>query len=691
MLLLCVHPVMGMDDGPHTLLIQGNDTINTLAAEAPEDNSSEAWQYYLSTLYDSASDENGDILSVEEAYEQLNELSLSPLNLNTAETEDFLLIPGLNITIISDILKYRDKYGSFKSLYELSLVPSVDDNMRRYLSHFLVVEEKDAAVSGKGLKNAIEGSAFKCRLLLSSSIPFYRRQGDIDGSYLGDAVGHSTRLTFGWGSRLRINIAGGKTAGEPFASHGNRWGYDSYAYNVTYRGTGLVKQLIVGTFRGQFGMGLTMNNGFYLGKQAMLSAAGRQQSTFSPYSSTGTDGKYHQGAGAVLNLSRAIQLAAFASWRYTDATLNADSTISTIITNGYHRTATEMAKKHNSSLTTAGLHLRYHHTTMHGLLYDVGASYVITSFSRHVNPTFSKADTIPNSKLYRLYTPHGRNTWNASVDYRLSWRSVTFTGETATGDCHAPATINSILWKAASRLTLTAIQRYYSYKYYSYFGRSFGENSAVSNESGFYLALQWKPASRLTISAYADYAHFPWYRYQSSLNTSSWDGSVTASYDIKQWKLSARLRIKDKDATSQRLRLMATYRSRLWLLCSNIEGIRYKEKTGNDGIVFSQTALYKLTDRIHLSGEGIFFSTDSYDARLYVNTLPLMNTFSYTPFYYKGIYGSLMLKAEISRRLTGLLRFSHTQYFNRETISTGDRMIPHRWKTDLDVQIKWEL
>ena len=652
--------------------------------DAPSRDASEAWQYYLSTLYDN---EEADELSIEEAYEQLNELSMNPLDINSAETSDLLLIPGLTISHISDIIRHREKYGDFKSLYELMLIPSIDNNMCSYLSHFLMIgdsskDEKDGFVLNR--------RAFKGKLLLSSSIPLYRRQGDLDGTYLGDVTGHSTRLTMGWGSRLRINLAGGKSAGEPFASHGNGWGYDSYAYNISYRGKGMVKQLIVGTFRGQFGMGLTMNNSFSLGKQAMLSAVGRQSSTFSPHSTTGADGKYHQGAATVLNLSRTMQLAAYVSWRYVDATLNADSSISTIITNGYHRTRTEMAKKNNSSLTSAGLHLRYHHITEAGLWYDIGASYVMTGFSRNMTPTFSKADTIPTSKLYRLFTPHGKSTWNASVDYSLRWGPLTFTGETATGDSKAAATINSILWKTSARFSVTAVQRYYSYKYYAYLGRSFGENSTVGNESGVYVALQWNPVGTLVLSGYMDYAYFPWYRYHQTPGTSAWDGCVAATFDIRRWRLSARLRLKEKDGSSHRLRLMATYRSERWLLCTNVEGIRYKKKEGKDGIVVSQSGRYTLGRGVTVSGEGVLFFTEGYDARVYVNTLPLMNTLSYTPFYYKGAEGSAMLRVALGSGLTGLLRITHCRYFDREEVSSGDRRIAHPWRTDVAAQLAWE-
>ena len=630
---------------------------------------------FLTTLYENSDD--GAVL-MENAYEQICELQQNPINVNTAETEDFLLIPGLNISQISDIIEYRERYGKIKSLYELNLIPSLDPHLLNTITPLLTVGDVE------------NSSRSRATVLLSASVPLYRRQGDLDGTYLGDPTSHSVRANFTHASGFSINLTGAKTAGEPFASNGNKWGYDNYSYNFTLRNRGVLKQLILGTFRGQFGMGLTMNNNFTMGKQALIAAAGRQTTTFSPHNGN-YDGKHHQGVAAVLNLSRAIQIAGFFSWRYIDATLNADSTISSILTDGYHRTVSEMNKKNNSSLTSAGLHLRFHNSNTASLRYDIGASFVYTHFSRRLHPTYSKADTVPASKAYRLYTLHGDNTWNAAVDYKLSWKVFTLTSETAMSDTKAIATINSLLWHASRNIDITAVQRFYSYKYYSYYGKTFGENSSPSNESGAYVALQWRPMRRLVIGAYTDYAYFPWYRYHQPAGTSSWDHVLTASLDVNRWTLSMKLRVKRKDETTQRLRLAAAYKSTHWQLSTMLEGCRCKDNEAKNGFTASQTARYTFNPKLSLSTQAAFFSTDDYDSRVYIRTLPMVYSFSYTPFFYKGMHGAVLVTYKPLRQLTTLLRVSHTHYFNRSTVATADRMIDHPYKTDIDLQVKWTL
>ena len=95
------------------------------------------WEEYLHDMFESSDEGAADY---EAAFEQLTELAQCPLNINKAEVADFLQIPGMNLNIINDILEYRERYGNFKTLSEMVLIPSVDERLQRYLSCFLYVE-----------------------------------------------------------------------------------------------------------------------------------------------------------------------------------------------------------------------------------------------------------------------------------------------------------------------------------------------------------------------------------------------------------------------------------------------------------------------------------------------------------------------------------------------------------------------
>ena len=341
----------------------------TKGAVAVADNDS--WEQYLTALYEN---DEGAVVSMEEAYEHLNELAQQPLDVNVATQEELMQIPGLDQNQINDILEYIHRYGRMRSIEELAMIESIDLNLRNYLECFLVAE--DEAAKPWYAKGQLRQSLRKVRqsLVMTARVPTYYRAGDqrapshtymgdnrYAGKYLGDPVSHSLRYSLRMGENVTFNLSGGKSAGEPFFGEHNRWGYDRYAFNlrVTHvgrlgksgklgeRGGGgklgergglggsgrgsLFSQIILGHFRGQFGLGLVLNNNFTLGKQGMLAAVGRRLTAFSPHSSVG-DSKHFQGAAAMVSLSDRIQMAAFFSYRKIDATLNADSTISTILT-----------------------------------------------------------------------------------------------------------------------------------------------------------------------------------------------------------------------------------------------------------------------------------------------------------------------------------------------------------------------
>ena len=624
-----------------------------------------SWEDYLEYLYGSG---DQSAVSFQEAYSLLTELSSQPLDINTAETEDLLQIPGLDINQISDIIEYREKYGKLKDIHELSLIPSIDDRLRDYLFSFLYVAEIEPRkwYSRESLKYGI--SHLKHQILLTGSFPTYAK----DKTYLGDNTKHSLRYSVGMGEKVKFNITGGKSVGENFFTQNNRWGYDSYTYNLSIRQLGVFKQIILGTFRGQFGMGLTMNNTYTLSKQSMLSAIGRISSVFSPYSGT-SDEKYFQGGAVALQLPCNLSISAFVSYRNADATLNADNSMSTIITTGYHRTKNEIEKKNNISIFTTGAHVRYGKTFGGDFDWSVGTSVVYTNFSNLLNPIYTKKNTLPTSQLYRFYYPSGNNIYNIGVDYRLRWRFLSLIGETAysgradntrygksKGNGTPVATLNSLIWRANGKMTLTAVQRYYSYRYQAFYGRAFGENSSVTNESGIYGGLHYEVLRNLTLDFYTDYAYFAWYRYQHGPGTYSWDNCIQATVDMgKNWTLSTRYRYKTKDSNSHKIRVIANYAGTRWQLRSHVEGsIVTKTKERNNGIIVSGSANYKISERCDIYGMGAFFSTDGYDSRLYAYEKGLMYNSSYPSYWGRGVHGALMVKGLLTKWLTAIGKVS---------------------------------
>ena len=228
------------------------------------------------------------------------------------------------------------------------------------------------------------------------------------------------------------------------------------------------------------GMGMVMNNSFGLGKIAMLQNLGRNSVGLRAHSSR-SEG-YLQGVGVSVNLGRGIRTMTFVSYAPMDATLNDDGCARTIITTGYHRTETEMEKKHNLHALKTGGTLRY----------DAGRLHLaLNALYNHLNRRLS-----PEKKqLYNLYKPEGTDFMNASIDYGYRGRSWVLNGETATDDRGHVATINTISVSTARNLSIMVLQRFYSYQYASLDAQSFSDGGKVQNESGVYVGLTWQPSS----------------------------------------------------------------------------------------------------------------------------------------------------------------------------------------------------
>ena len=71
----------------------------------------------------------------------------------------------------------------------------------------------------------------------------------------------------------------------------------------------------------------------------------------------------------------------------------------------------------------------------------------------------------------------------------IVWAVLSGLGEAATGS-KGYALLNRLKYNLSSDYHLLLVHRYYSYDYWTLFGRSFGESSMPQNENGWYLGRQ---------------------------------------------------------------------------------------------------------------------------------------------------------------------------------------------------------
>lgn len=638
------------------------------------------WEHFLNEVM---TGEDVEASSWEQTYDLLCELEQNPLDINTATREELEALPFLSAQQIEEIMEYLYRYGAMKSVGELQMIRSLDYIHRQLLTFFIVVKNEDKPGRFRWRDVARYGHH---ELMTSGHIPFYERKGDKEG-YLGSPYRHWLRYQYAYGDAVKFGLVAAQDAGEPFFSDRNKWGYDYYSPYLQIKNWGRLESLVLGNYRLSMGMGLVMNNGFSLGKVSMLQNLGRSANTIRAHSSR-SDG-YLQGTAATFDLGKGVRLTTFVSYRGMDATLNKDSTVSTILDGGYHRTRNEMDKKHNLEVLKTGGSFRYQ---KHG--FRLGTNVVYAHLSRELKP---------NSRvLYRRHYPRGTDFLNLSLDYGYANHRISLSGETATDRDGHLATIHSLSWRVNDELSVMALQRFYSYSYTSLDAQSYSDGGRVQNESGLYLGLSWQPSPAWRADYYADFAYFAWAKYQVSQSSYSWDHLLQVTHTRQHWTLGGRyrLRMKQKDDAvkktltnrwEHRFRLSADYTHDSGFGCrTQIDGGYCAYGDGEWGAMVSESLSYAHR-WLRLNGGLGYFHTDSYDSRVWLYESGPLYTYSINQFYGEGIRYWLMARAQIGRRLMLTAKLGITNYFDRAHIGSSYQQIDGSSQTDLDLQLRWKL
>jgi hypothetical protein len=432
-----------------------------------------------------------------------------------------------------------------------------------------------------------------------------------------------------------------------------------------------------------------MNTRFQLGKLATLQTMGRSQHALSAHSSRSANSHLH-GLAATVRLSRHWRVTAFASHQAIDATLNDNGSARTLLYSGYHRTPTELEKKHNTQEADLGASIGWQQGTLH-----INANAVYTHYDRPLQPM--------QNALYRTYAAEGNDFLNMSLDYGWNNHRWAFSGETALSKKGAVALMHTANCKVTEQLSMMLLHRYYDKRYTAQHANSFREGSSIQNEHGIYLGANWQPLRSWFVQGYVDYAHFSWPRYQVSASSNAFDALLSARYTRKQWTWSARYRLHIKqhdnetkksivNETSHRLRMTAD-----WLLLPALtlrmqgDGVVVSEQGSNSrGVMVGQQVRWQ-KKWVKVTGTLAWFRSDDYDSRLYQYEPSTQYDFSFPAYYGHGLRYSLLAQTDIGKHLALATKLGVTNYFDRSMIGTGLQQIDHSSMADLLVQLNVKL
>ncbi len=667
--------------------------------------SNDDWRHYYDAIVDvdGSDDEEEDVSAATEAlFETLSARAAEPLNINALCRADLEELQFLSSAQIDAILDYVDHYGPLLSKAELMMIPLLDVPRRSLLSCLTTVGQRAPRQSTflDSLRSAAlrdEDKSYRSAALRRTEVvgyfqlPFYRRRGDKEG-YYGYQSKHWLRATATLSSHVKVGLLAAQDAGEPFFANKNKCGYDFYSAFVEVQHVGLLTALVVGHYRVKMGLGLIMNNNLSFGLSFGIAAAQTTTTVVRPHASR-SESNYLQGAAATLALSRHGDLSLFASYRKIDATLNDSSSIRTLLTTGYHRTASELARKHNAAESVVGASLRYSFGAFSAALSGIYDHYSL--------PLQPYNETSSNAQLYRLFYPTGQDFWNVSLTYGyVVGRRLRIEGETATGKSGRVATVNSLSWRVSSTLSLAAVYRYYPVRFTATQGNSFSAGGRNQNEQGGYVAATWLPTSRLSVEAYADYAYYRWAKYLILGASYSVDTRVQATYRLTPTSsLTCRYRFTLRQRNSgegdgtllnkseQRLRLRYDVALGRLSLRSTVDAAYSIYRERGAGVLVAQGGDYTVGP-CRLQLVVAYFATHDYWSRLYLSVPTLPYTYTAPAVYGHGLHTTAQAEYTV-RRLTLAARLALTHYFDRHTISSSLQTIDGSTQTDLALLLRY--
>lgn len=681
----------------------------------------DVWQ----DIYDGLSDyDDFDEDGWAAAYDILTTLAQTPQNINETTLDDLRQIPLLSERQALAILRYRSLYGPLRAMSELTLVTALDAPRRQLLSALFFAAppaRKPDFWAERFMTDSLpftlpdslttfrrRQSSPRHSVLFTVGIPTYRRQGQRDGTYLGPPLSHTLRYRYDT-TPLQVAITAAQDAGEPFFTHGNGKGWDFYTGFVRLRNRGVLRNLVVGHYQMSLGLGLVLNNDYRLSRTSLLLTAPKGTTVLRGHSSR-QEGNYLQGAAATITLPigrngrRSLNLTPFFSYRALDATPASDApgAVATLLTSGYHRTASEIARRNATRQLAAGASVEYT-----ALPIRVAVNVVYTALRDSLTPD--------RRQIYRRYYPGGKEFLAASLAYSYIGSRLSATGETAitkaaraaASESAAPAlaTANSLRYRFSHDWSVFALQRFYGYRYATLLGKSFGDISQVRNESGLYIGSTVTALPHLTLSAYADMAYHTWPRYGYKGASRSWDSYFLATYTRAAVTATLRYRYREQAlsdgsalpafsssiaGTAQHtLRLLLKHARERWTWQAQAQGTLLP--TSSDWGWLAAAALGHKARRLTLWASATGFRTSDYAARLYLADRALTYGSMSAMVYGSGLRLNAVAEARLTRHIGAGVRCSVLHFFDRDAISSGPQQILSATQTDIQAQLQIKL
>ncbi len=651
----------------------------------------------------------GQEVDYTQLYDRLYRFYRHKINLNYVSRDTLAELFFLSDNLVDAFMRYRRRYGPLLSVYELRAVPGFTDDIINMMLPFVYVWPR-RQVRPMKLKYAFKYG--RSEMFLRDQFVVQQQKGYIirdtispldttTNRYLGNRQKIYFRYRFRYSNRLDIGLTAEKDAGEQFFAGAQKYGFDFYSFHLKIGQLSKhLQQVIIGDFRGQFGQGLVLWNGFGFGKSAMVLDVRKRQLGLTPYGST-DENKFFRGIGLQAGFGNFV-ISGFASYKYIDGSIvsvndTAENQIDYYFTSlegsGYHRTFSEIKTRHTVAEAVTGANITYLGDNVHLGLTFIGYDYSVPFRQK---PTIYRQDVISlNSGA------------NVGFNYFYVGDKADWWGEFAYSTTRDWAAIAGTVLKIYYRLQAVMVWRYFGPRYFAFYSNAFSESTLAQNEMGFYTGLQLLPIRNWKISLYFDTYRFPDMRFriyepQTFGNDVFVQVDYTPSFSTHLY-MRYRTEIKPQNYAEQsailqiRPKLVRYFRVNLSTKLNSVIGLNSRLELSyyRQGQTVERGSMLYQDLILHLRHDwALFFRLAAfdapYDARIYAYENDLLYAFSIPAYFYKGIRFYALARYKMNNHLTFWVKYGQFTYTDRDVISAGSlNEIIGPTKSEVKIQVRW--
>lgn len=633
-------------------------------------------------------------LTGEQLAQFLEDLTVNPININSAGVSELLQVPGFNLLIARAVVDYR-KNKPFESIKELQEISGIGTTTFQRMSPYLTVGGTIDRFRNFYTSPGYWLSENQFEVLSRFQQNIQEQEGfirpDSSGGYLGSPVKYYQRFRM-QSNHLSMNLTQEKDAGETLNGINN---FDYNSWHLALTNNGNLKSLVMGDYSLSFGQGLVLWTGGAFGKgREVTGTISKNERGLRPYGSA-QETDFFRGLAATYGDQ--IQLTAFYSNKARTASEVEGDTTRFPSSSGFHRTQSEINRRNNINQQTIGGRIKG--DTPIGL---IGITGYTTQFNSYIGKGNSLSD---------LYAFEGKSNSVIGLDYRgLIGSSLVF-GEVARSENGGVGGITGIEIPTGFRTDLALLYRNYQKDFQSFLGTGFGESSGdPNNETGLYIGIKHRFTNRYSISGYIDQYTFEAPRSGATQSTQGFDvlGLIEGSF-IRNLNIYilARNEIKDDEYTILNelgrevrilgkekrvsVRLQTEYQlNRKIRLRSRGEFIKY-QSPGEDwesGFLVYQDVRLLISREIQLDTRVTLFDTDSFNTRIYQFENDLLYVLSNVALSNQGERVYALFKYQPTNFLQLWLKYSITTIQDVQSIGSGLGKIEGNRRSFLGIQAR---